>query len=832
MQKSGESAYFGWKGKTLHQITSSLKKNKNNITDVHNIFLSNPVSHYRKEIASTDISYGNPRLNVHIDELDGAGQTIIKSDAPTLCSGIDNTLDINLSTNKYDTGGALQLTSNICFSKEDTARRRVRSGGMPKKDIAIVDNTQASRKSQYYTSSSQYLYDRNKGFSQNERPYDKTMYTPSDIACDAPTIKPNNSRFFEQGAAQSGELIMRKKYEVITENLAKYQSAYGCSVANAIAYSSKDAGYMPKEHRGYPLTETPRFCFFDRPNTYDFSAPVITNIDMGTGAAIVYFSHTILSTYSVLYMVLSEPDGIVEYGTSSPIVITGLSNQTTYVFTVAALITIYTSDGQSGITTNELLYTPISQNNYSVGKNGNAQNNTSIIYIPSLYNNRTVSEIVDHGFENCATMRLIEMPSTIIMIGDYAFSGCRLLQSITIPSSTINIGYYTFSGCNSLTSVYVESGNNHFTTDGKTLFSFSGDRLIQYCTVSQSNYTVPNNVKLIDIRAFSGSQIKTIIIPDGVNEIYEYAFSDCSGIHTIHIPFSVTVLESGVFSGCSELTTTLIDSVTIQTFSNYLFYRCYKLESMNIPISVRHIGLYAFFECSSLTRIIIPAVLDIAEYAFSKCTLLKTIIFNGDRPSIANNSFENIATDASIYYHPSTIGWTGEDAISGITPISLVSISGRTIVGETLTATHKLIEAGLIDESIIVNYTWYLNNTRLYSNTTNTIVLLSDYESSQISVSISYSVNGEYASVLSARTSRIIYILDPPTITELNNGDRSVTVSFTSVEHATEYIVYAYSITKDISPPIVVSGKSSPIVVSGLIYDQTYRFTIKSVRLV
>ena len=827
MPKSGESAFFGWKGKTLHQITSSLKKNKNNITDTHNIFLSNPVTYYRKEIVTADLSYGNPRLNVHIDELHGAGQTIVKTDAPTSCIGIDNTLDINLSTNKYDTGGSTQLTPTLCFSQEDTARRRVRSGGMPKKDIAIVDNSQASRKSQYYTSSSQYLYDRNKAFSQNERPYDKTMYTPSDIACDAPTIKPNNSRFFEQGAAKSGELIMRKKYDTITENLAKYQSAYGCSVANALAYASKDAGYMPKEHRGYPLTESPRFCFFEPENTYDFETPVITDIEMGTGAAIIYFSHSTSSTYSLLYMVVSEPDGIVEYGTSSPIFVTGLSNQTEYTFTVAALAMIYTSEVETASTTGELLYTLTLQNNYTVGKNGNAQNNTAIIYIPSLYNNYLVTEIVDHGFENCHALRLVEMPSTIITIGDYAFAGCGLLQSVTIPSSTRNIGYYVFHGCNSLTSISIEIGNSRFSTDGKSLLSLVGDTFVQYCTVSQSDYTIPSTVKLIDIRAFSGCQLQTIIIPDGVNEINEYAFSDCSGIETIHIPFSVSVLETGVFSECNELVSVTIDSMTIQTFSDNLFYRCYNLETIIIPNSVRHIGSYAFFECTSLNRIIIPNVVEIGDYAFSRCSSLNTFIFNGDRPSVANRSFDNIDTNAAIYYYPSTIGWPGTP-ISGITPISLVSIIGNTIVGETLSATHKLVEAGFIDESVSVSYTWYVGNSTLYSETANTLVIVPSYESSQIRVSISYRVNGQYTYVLSAYTDRIILVHGSTSITNVENGDGTILVYFEPATNATEYTIKAYKDGVDFTMDI--SGVLSPVIVYNLTVDESYSFTVTSIR--
>ena len=575
------------------------------------------------------------------------------------------------------------------------------------------------------------------------------------------------------------------------------------------------------------LKSLTRECYFNPENTYDFTAAKITSVDISGNNANVHFSESSSSTYSLIYMVTSESNGMVEYGTSSPIFISGLSSQTIYTFTISTLASIYTSIEISGNTTDGLLYTSIPQNNYSVGKTGNAQNNTAIVYIPSMYNNYLVTEIVDHGFENCVALRLIEMPSTIITIGDYAFAGCELLQTITIPSSTRTIGYYVFHGCNSLTSISIESGNNSFSTDGKSLLSLSGDTLLQYCTVGQTTYTVPSTVKLIDIRAFSGSQLQTVIIPDGVLEINEYAFSDCSGIETIHIPFSVSVLETGVFSDCENLSSITIDSMTIQNFSDNLFYKCHDLSSITIPSSVQIIGAYTFFECTSIERMILPNVIEIRDYAFSGSSSLNTIIFNGDRPSIAEHSFENIGSTASIYYYPTTIGWPGS-AISGIVPTSLVSINGSTIVGETLTVTHTFIEAGFIDESVSVSYTWYVGNSTLYSETTNTLVLLSSYESYQIRVSIAYRVNGQYTYVLSAYTDRIILVPGSTSITNVENGDGTILVYFEPATNATEYTIKAYNDGVDFTMDI--SGVLSPVIVFNLTVDESYSFTVTSIR--
>jgi len=244
-------AYFNWKGKTFNQITSALKKNTYAISqnDNRNIFNPHPVKLYRREVASTPLTTGNPRVSSSIDEFNMPNGYFV-SKTSNLDNAKCNTLDINTTTNKYDLGQGIQLSTNtpVCFSQADNARRRLRSGGMIKK-YNIND-----RKKNYYTSNSQYLYDRNETFDQNQFKYNVT-----NPGCDAPVNKPNNSRFYKQGAVSSGDLISRKRYDTITDYAAKFQSAYGNDVANALAYSTNSSTYTIKDKIGYPLKQTPVF---------------------------------------------------------------------------------------------------------------------------------------------------------------------------------------------------------------------------------------------------------------------------------------------------------------------------------------------------------------------------------------------------------------------------------------------------------------------------------------------------------------------------------------------------------------------------------------------
>ena len=102
--------------------------------------------------------------------------------------------------------------------------------------------------------------------------------------------------------------------------------------------------------------------------------------------------------------------------------------------------------------------------------------------------------------------------------------------------------------------------------------------------------------------AYMNSNVKKVVIEDGVTSIGELAFYKCISLTNITIPDSVTCIEYAAFHGCSSL------------------------SSITIPNSVTSIGIYAFVVCSSLTSITIPdGVTSIGYGAFSDCSSLKTI---------------------------------------------------------------------------------------------------------------------------------------------------------------------------------------------------------------
>ena len=166
-----EVRYYSWKGKTFNQITSAFQKNKIVLPTASGsaLFNARPLPIYRRESRSKNApAIGNERTSASIDQLNMPNGYSLTSSTITCTSGVLNVLDAkeaNETTNKYQNGSC--VTTNPCMSQEYNARRRVRSGGMIKKNSAATGATYDP----YYTSTKQLLISRNKTFEQNQYNY-------------------------------------------------------------------------------------------------------------------------------------------------------------------------------------------------------------------------------------------------------------------------------------------------------------------------------------------------------------------------------------------------------------------------------------------------------------------------------------------------------------------------------------------------------------------------------------------------------------------------------------------------------------------------------------
>ena len=186
-----------------------------------------------------------------------------------------------------------------------------------------------------------------------------------------------------------------------------------------------------------------------------------------------------------------------------------------------------------------------------------------------------------------------------------------------------------------------------------------GDRAFYGCYVLTS-ITIPSGVASIGDYTFYGcSGLTSITIPSSVTSIGDEAFRGCSGLTSFTIPSSVTSIGYGTFIGCSGLTSITIPS-SVTNIGGYAFSDCSGLTSITIPSSVTSIRYGAFENCSGLTSITIPSsVTSIGVGAFRDCSGLTSIYFCGNVPSFDNDVFYCVS--AAAYYPAGNSTWT--DAI-------------------------------------------------------------------------------------------------------------------------------------------------------------------------
>ncbi|MCX4321839.1 MAG: leucine-rich repeat protein [Lachnospiraceae bacterium] len=106
---------------------------------------------------------------------------------------------------------------------------------------------------------------------------------------------------------------------------------------------------------------------------------------------------------------------------------------------------------------------------------------------------------------------------------------------------------------------------------------------------------------------YLNSDIKKIIIEDGVMSIGEFAFQQCESLTNVKIPPSVTSIGEGAFYDCTALTAVTIPD-SVENIGSWAFEKCTGLTTVSFqrkePPTA---GEDIFISCTGLTNIYIPS---------------------------------------------------------------------------------------------------------------------------------------------------------------------------------------------------------------------------------
>lgn len=182
---------------------------------------------------------------------------------------------------------------------------------------------------------------------------------------------------------------------------------------------------------------------------------------------------------------------------------------------------------------------------------------------------------------------------------------------------------------------------------------------------------IPDSVTNIGDYAFWGCKsLKSLVIPDSVTSIGDYAFDDCTSLSSLVIPEGVTSIGHCAFRGCYSLKSLVIPASVgniignpfsgwngeLKCLSPYFIYdnkvlfdkdkskiiafRDKNTTSYVIPDSVSCIEFGAFWKCYSLRSLVIPdSVSSIGYWAFWNCRSLTDIVIPDGVNSIGDRVF-------------------------------------------------------------------------------------------------------------------------------------------------------------------------------------------------
>ena len=138
-------------------------------------------------------------------------------------------------------------------------------------------------------------------------------------------------------------------------------------------------------------------------------------------------------------------------------------------------------------------------------------------------------------------------------------------------------------------------------------------------------------------------------IPDGVEDVFDYAFYGNEHIESGTIPSSCRTLGYYSFGDCYSLREVdFIKESQVLIIDDYCFSGCHSLTQFEFPQSLYAIGDEAFAE-TSITEIDLPSTLRlIGDYAFIRTHISRIIFDPAARPKYVGHEWITLSSNDSV----------------------------------------------------------------------------------------------------------------------------------------------------------------------------------------
>ncbi len=347
-----------------------------------------------------------------------------------------------------------------------------------------------------------------------------------------------------------------------------------------------------------------------------------------------------------------------------------------------------------------------------------------------------ITALTDSIFSWCNNLREVYAEHEDLKQIDSAFTACPNIELVRLGKCTVNI-----------------RSNSFRSSDGMTMYGYSGSGAdaipnIDYTFISLGGYGAAgenftweysSSTKTLTFTgsgAMSGyledmlwrsadfaTEIETVVLPEGITEISNYAFNGCTGIKNVNFPESLTYIGFAAFSGCINLTQIDLPESQELALDSYAFSGT-GLTSVYVPANCRFhaddgVPAISIFEgCANLTEATI-AVPALPTQMFNACSSLTTVTLLEGVEEIGQGAFGNCRELVEISF-PSTLKSIGYQAFYGDTSLTdLTFQSGLESIGDqAFDACYRIHDVVLPDTVTSFGedcFIWNASGIRIYA---------------------------------------------------------------------------------------------------------------------
>lgn len=199
------------------------------------------------------------------------------------------------------------------------------------------------------------------------------------------------------------------------------------------------------------------------------------------------------------------------------------------------------------------------------------------------------------AFNDCSNLTIVEIKNSMTYIPSMTFENCEALKQVKLPSKLRFIGSHAFHNCKSLID--------------PDLLTETHVEIIGYGAFDGCKFTklhLPETLYEIGKRAFANTDLEYITIPYDVYAIEEFAFYKCKQLKSVtYLGRELDEISEGCFAGCTELRKIVLPQGII-VISKSAFEECSNLMEIEIPDGVVEVGDTVFEGCTCLTQIKFP----------------------------------------------------------------------------------------------------------------------------------------------------------------------------------------------------------------------------------